>query len=166
MLSSQKKFGFILSVCLILICATSPVGWLNNNKEQLLTTANAAENPIQFQGDTNQQLRAFLQERYEILKAVAGMLNQQYSTGQAGILEIRNAIIDMLHAEADLRSTNAERIKVYEKLVIILQEQDKILAVGVNEGKVDQMDFLKARATTLQAQIQLEKLKLSTNTPQ
>jgi len=166
MLSSRKRFGFILSVCLILICSTSPVGWFNNNKEQLLTPANAAENPIQFQGETNQQLRALLQERYEILRAVAGMLNQQYSTGKVGILEIRNAIIDMLHAEADLRSTNAERIKVYEKLVRILQEQDKTLAAAVNDDKVDHMDFLKARATTLQAEIQLEKLKLSTNTPQ
>jgi hypothetical protein len=166
MFSSRKRFGFILSVCLILICVTSPVGWFNSNKEQLPTTANAAENPIQFQGDTNQQLRALLQERYEILRAVAGMLNQQYSTGQVGILEIRNAIIDMLHAEADLRSTNTERIKVYEKLVTILQEQDKTLAVAVNAGKVNQMDFLRARAATLQAQIQLEKLRLAQQTPQ
>jgi hypothetical protein len=166
MFSSQKRFGCILSVCLILICVTLPVGLFNTNKVQLPNTADAAEKPIQFQGNANGQLKALLQERYEILRAVAGMLNQQYSTGKVGILEIRNAIIDMLHAEADLRSTNAERIKVYEKLVRILREQDKTLAAAVNDDKVDHMDFLKARATTLQAEIQLEKLKLSTNTPQ
>jgi len=72
----------------------------------------------------------------------------------------------MLHAEADLRSTNAERIKVYEKLVTILQEQDKSLAKEVNAGRVNQMDFLKARVATLQAEIQLEKLRLPQQTPQ
>ena len=166
MSSNQKRFGCILSAGLILICMTSPVGWLNINKAQLPTSAYAAEHPIQFQGDTNVQLRALLQERYEVLRAVAGLLNQQYSTGQVGILEIRNAIIDMLHAEADLRSTNAERIKVYEKLVTILQEQDKSLAKEVNAGRVNQMDFLKARVATLQAEIQLEKLRLPQQTPQ
>jgi hypothetical protein len=145
---------------------TSPAGWINGNKAQLPATTYAAENPIQFQGAQNEQLRALLQERYEVLRAIAGMLNQQYSTGQVGILEIRDAIIDMLHAEADLRTTNAERIKVYEKLVMILQEQDKTLAVAVNAGRVDQMDFLKARATTLQVQIQLEKLKMPKQTLQ
>lgn len=166
MLSTQKKGGCILSAGLILICMTSPVGWFNGNKAQLPTTTYAAENPIQFQGGQNEQLRTLLQERYEILRAVAGLLNQQYSTGQVGILEIRDAIIDMLHAEADLHSTKAERIKVYEKLVKILQEQDKTLAVAVNAGKVNQMDFLRARAATLQAQIQLEKLRLPKETSQ
>ncbi len=166
MLSNQKRFGCILLAGLILICMTSPTSWFDGNKAQVPTTAYAAENPIQFQGAQNEQLRTLLQERYEVLKALAGLLNQQYSTGQVGILEIRDAIIDMLHAEADLRSTNAERIKVFEKLVTILQEQDKTLAVAVNASKVDQMDFLKARATTLQAQIQLEKLKIPKETPQ
>jgi hypothetical protein len=166
MFSTQKKIGCILSAGLILICMTSPVAWLNVNKTQLPPSAYAAENPIQFQGQTNQLLRALLQERYEILRAVAGLINQQYSTGQIGIMEIRDAIIDMLHAEADLYSTGSERIKVYQKLVKILQEQDKTLAAAVNEGKVNQMDFLKARATTLQAEIQLEKLKLPQDTPQ
>ncbi|MCP4261940.1 MAG: hypothetical protein GY774_31225 [Planctomycetes bacterium] len=166
MLSNQKKFGCILSAGLILICLTTPIGWLNGNNAQLLTTAHAAENAIQFQGDTNEQLQTLLQERYEVLRAVAGLLNQQYSTGKVGILEIRDAIIDMLHAEADLRSTNSEKIKIYQKLVTILQEQDKALAIEVNADKVNQMDFLKARVTTLEAEIQLEKLKLPTSIPQ
>jgi hypothetical protein len=166
MLSTQKRFGCILLAGLILICMTSPVGWLNVNKAQLLNTTYAAEHPIQFQGGQNGQLRALLQERYEVLRAVAGLLNQQYSAGRVGILEIRDAIIDMLHAEADLRSTNSERIKVYEKLVTILQEQDKSLAVAVNAGKVNQMDFLKARVATLEAEIHLEKLRSSQETTQ
>jgi hypothetical protein len=165
MSSTQKRFCCLISAGLILICLNSPSQWLQGNKAQLLTTAHAAEHPIQFQGETNQQLRALLQERYDVLRAVAGLLNQQYSAGQAGILEIRDAIIAMLHAEADLCSTNAERIKVYQKLVTILQEQDKSLAREVSSGKVNQMHFLKARVATLEAQIQLEKLKLSQETP-
>ncbi len=166
MSSTQKRFCCLIAAGLFLICLNSPNRWLHGNKAQLLTTAHAAEHPIQFQGDTNVQLRALLQERYEVLRAVAGLLNQQYSAGRVGILDIRDAIIEMLHAEADLRSTSSERIKVYEKLVSILQEQDKSLAVAVNAGKVNQMDFLKARVATLEAQIQLEKLRLTQETPQ
>lgn len=159
MSSTQKRLRCLISAGLILICLTSPNRWLHSKKTQFLTATRAAEHPIQFQGGSNEQLRALLQERYEILKATADLLNQQYSSGKAGILDIRNTIIDMFHAEADLYSTNSERMKVYEKLVIILQQQDKALAVAFNAGKVTQIEFLKARDATLQAQIQLEKLK-------
>jgi len=166
MLSTSNKLGCILSAGLILICITTPIGWLNGNNAQFLTTTHAAENAIQFQGDTNEQLRALLQERYEVLRAVAGLLNQQYSAGRVGILEIRDAIIKMFNAEAELRPTNSEKIKVYEKLVKILQEQDMSLAKEVNTGKVNQMDFLKSRVATLEVQIQLEKLRPPKGTPQ
>jgi hypothetical protein len=81
-------------------------------------------------------------------------------------LEIRDVIIDLLEAEAALKSTNQERILVYKKLVIILQQQDKTLATAVNSGKVSQVDFMKARAATLKMQIKLEKLKSSQQTAQ
>jgi len=84
----------------------------------------------------------------------------RYSAGRVGILEIRDAIIEMFHAEAEMSSTKTERIMVYEKLVKILQEQDKPLAEAVNAGRVTQMEFLRARASTLQAEIDLEKLRL------
>ena len=160
MKSTQKRICCLISAGLLLICLTSPNGWLHGNNAQILAAARGAEHPIQFQGGPNEQLRKFQQERYDVLRAVAGLLNQQYSAGQVGILEIRDAIIDMLHAEADLCSTNAERIKIYEKLVTILLEQDKPLAKAVNAGRVTQMEFLRARASTLQAEIELEKLRL------
>lgn len=166
MSSNQKRIRCILSAALILTCMTSQNRWLSDNKAQLLNTANAAQSPIQFQSNQNLQLQKLLQERYEVLKAIAGLLNQQYSTGQVGILEIRDIIIEMLEAEAALKSTNQERILVYEKLVIILQQQDKTLAAALNSGNIDQIDFMKARAATLQVQIKLEKLKLSQQTPQ
>ncbi len=160
MSSTQKRICCLISVGLLLICLTSPNGWLHGNNAQILTAARGAEHPIQFQGVPNEQLRKLLQERYAVLRAAVGLLNQQYSAGRVGILEIRDAIIEMFHAEADLSSNNAERIKVYEKLVSILQQQDQPLAEAVNAGRITQMEFLRARASTLQAQIQLEKLKL------
>ena len=166
MSSTQKRFFCLIITSLLIICLTSSNRCLNTNKAQLLTTAYAAEHPIPFQGETNEQLRALLQERYEVLRAVAGLLNQQYSAGRIGILEIRDAIIEMFNAEAELRPTNSEKIKVYEKLVKILQEQDMSLAKEVNTGKVNQMDFLKSRLATLEVQIQLEKLRPSQGTPQ
>ena len=160
MTSTQKRISCLISAGLILICLTSSNGWLHGNNAQLLTAARGAEHPIQFQGGPNEHLRKLLQERYDVLSVLAGQLNQQYSAGRVGILEIRDAIIDMLHAEAEMSSTNTERIKVYEKLVRILQEQDKSLAEVVNAGRVTQMEFLRSRASTLQAEIQLEKLRL------
>ena len=160
MTSTQKRICWLISACLLLICLTSPNGWLHGKNAQILTVARGAEHPIQFQGVPNEQLRKLLQERYAVLRAAVGLLNQQYSAGRVGILEIRDAIIEMFHAEADLSSTNTERIKVYEKLVTLLQEQDKSLAEVVNAGRVTQMEFLRARASTLQAEIDLEKLRL------
>jgi outer membrane protein TolC len=160
MTSTQKRICCLISAGLLLICLISPNEWLCGNKAQLLTTARGAEHPIQFQGGPNEHLRKLLQERYDVLRAAVGLLNQQYSAGRVGILEIRDAIIEMLHAEAEMSSTNTERIKVYEKLVTILQEQDKSLAKEVNAGRVTQMEFLRARASTLQAEIDLEKLRL------
>lgn len=160
MSSTQKRICCLISAGLLVICLISPSGWFHVSKAQLLTAARGAEHPIQFQGGPNEQLRKLLQERYEVLRAAVGLLNQQYSAGRVGILEIRDAIIEMLHAEAEMSSTKTERIKVYEKLVTILQEQDKPLAEAVNAGRVTQMEFLRARASTLQAEIQLEKLRL------
>jgi len=160
MTSTQKRICWLISAGLLLICLTSQNRWLHGNNAQILTAARGAEHPIQFQGAPNEQLRKLLQERYAVLRAAVGLLNQQYGAGQVGILEIRDAIIELLHAEADLFSTNTERIKVYEKLVTILQEQDKPLAEAVNAGRVTQMEFLRARVATLQAEIDLEKLKL------
>jgi outer membrane protein TolC len=160
MTSTQKRISYLISAGLLLICLTSPNRWFHGNKAQLLTAAHGAEHPIQFQGGPNEQLRKLLQERYDVLRAAVGLLNQQYGAGRVGILEIRDAIIEMFHAEAEMSSSNTERIKVYEKLVTILQEQDKPLAEAVNAGRVTQMEFLRARASTLQAEIQLEKLRL------
>lgn len=160
MSSTQKRICCLISASLLVICLTSSSGWLHGNNAQLLTAARGAEHPIQFQGGPNEQLRKLLQERYDVIRLLTGQLNQQYGAGQVGILEIRDAIIDMLHAEADLSSTNTERIKVYEKLVSILHEQDKSLAAAVNAGQITQMEFLKARVATLQARIDLEKLRL------
>jgi hypothetical protein len=166
MSSIRRRFYCLLSVGLLLICLTSQNGWFNGDKARLSNTAYAAQNPIQFQSSQNTQLQKLLQERYQVLRAAAGLLNQQYSEGKVGILEIRDAVIDMLHAEADLYSASSEKIRVYEKLVKILQQQDKSLAEAVNTGRISQMDFLRARAATLKAEIQLEKLKLSEGTPQ
>jgi outer membrane protein TolC len=160
MTSTQKRISCLISAGLLLLCLTSPNGGLHGNNAQILTAARGAEHPIQFQGGPNEQLRKLLQERYDILRAAVGLLNQQYGAGRVGILEIRDAIIEMFHAEAEMSSTKTERIMVYEKLVKILQQQDKPLAEAVNAGRVTQMEFLRARASTLQAEIQLEKLKL------
>ena len=166
MTSTQKRICWLISAGLLLICLTPQNQWLHGNKAQILAAARGAEHPIQFQGGPNEQLRKLLQERYEVLRVAVGLLNQQYGAGRVGILEIRDAIIEMFHAEAEMSSTNTERIKVYEKLVTILQQQDKPLAEAVNAGRVTQMEFLRARASTLQAEIDLEKLRLPQDTPQ
>jgi hypothetical protein len=160
MTSTKKRINCLISAGLLLLCLTTPNRWLHGNKAQILTTARGAEHPIQFQGGPNEQLPKLLKERYDILRAAAGLLNQQYGAGRVGILEIRDAIIEMLHAEAEMASTNTERIMVHEKLVKILLEQDKSLAAAVNAKQITQMDFLRARASTLQARIDLEKLRI------
>jgi len=161
MLLSKRKICCILSISLLLVCLALLSGWLRGNEAQFITLAQAAEGQNQLRAGSNEKIRELLKERYNVLKAIVEDMNRLLDYGQhPGITELRDATVAMFNAEADLCTTGSGRIKVYEKLVLILQQQDQSLAEAVNSGRITQMEFLKARASTLQAQIQLEKLRL------
>jgi len=153
-----------VSIGLLLICLASVSGWLRGDEALLLTIADAAERQNQLQTGSNEKLRELLIERYDVLKTLAENLNQQLSQGRAEISEVRNATIAMFYAEADLCATDSERVKVYEKLVATLREQEESTARWVDAGRLPRMEVLRAKAARLEAQIGLEKQRLAQET--
>jgi len=161
---SQQKAWCLVSIVLLLICLASVSGLFLGSGAQLPTIAHAAERQNQLQTGSNEKLRALLMERYDVLKTLAENLNQQLGQGRAGISEVRNATIAMFYAEADLCATDSERVKVYEKVVATLREQEESTARQVDAGWLPRIEVLRAKAARLEAQIGLEKQKLAQET--
>ena len=63
-------------------------------------------------------------------------------------------------SEAELCSTSAERIKVYAKMVDLLQTHVTWMARRQAAGRAGPMDVDKAKVATLDAKIELEKLRV------
>jgi outer membrane protein TolC len=106
------------------------------------------------------KLRKLLTERLNCLKNLQEALRRQYQLGLTKISELLGATIEMFHAEADLCSTKANRLKVYEKLVTALKDQEELMQRRVDVGLETFRELSMARDATLKTQIDLERLRL------
>jgi hypothetical protein len=112
-----------------------------------------------------ERLRALLTERYELLKKDVANLQTSVEFGGADIFELSDAMTAMYHAEADLCKTDAERIKVYERLVETMKTHEKAAVWRADAGRMPESDLAKARLAIINAQIDLERLRLSQHLP-
>lgn len=158
---SKRKTYLLVFISLLLICLAVLSGWFGAYRTQLLATAIAAEGQEQAQAGSEEKLRALLLERYDILKDIVESDKKLLELGRGDIKALKNATVTMFHAEADLCSTNAERIKVYEKLVAALREYEALVGRRAAAGQVNDMAVLQAKVSRLDAQIKLEKLRLA-----
>jgi hypothetical protein len=138
-----------------------PQGRYRSDRAWLLASSHAEERRNKAQTGSSERLRELLEQRYEILKAVVEQQNRLLSLGRISIGEVRAATVAMLHAEADLCATDTERIKIHEKLVTTLREQEDLLARDSAAGRKALHEVVKAKLARLEAQIDLEKLKLA-----
>jgi hypothetical protein len=114
---------------------------------------------------SEERLRALLIERYEIRKKAVASLQKFVDSGRAGIFELSDAMTALYHAEADLCTTDAARIKVHEKLVETLKTHEGLAVRRADAGRMHEWEVERARATTLDAQIDLERLRLAQRLP-
>jgi hypothetical protein len=114
---------------------------------------------------SEERLRALLTERYDILKQRVASVQVFLEHGRADLTELGAAMTDMYHAEADLCTTDAERIKVYEKLVDTLKTHEEWAARREATGRIGEGLRAKARVATINAQIDLERLRLGQHLP-
>jgi outer membrane protein TolC len=66
----------------------------------------------------------------------------------------------MYRAQADLRTTAAERVELYEKLVEALATQEKLLERQAESGRTTEVQVAQGKLVTLNARIDLERLRL------
>lgn len=114
---------------------------------------------------SEERLRALLTQRYDILKRGAANLQKFIDSGRADIREMSAMMTALYHAEADLCTTRADRIKVHEKLVETLETHEELAARRADAGRMTEWELDKVRTTTLDARIDLERLRLSQNLP-
>ena len=114
---------------------------------------------------SQERLRALLVERHDILKRGVANLQEFVESGRADICELSTAVTAMHWAEADLCRTDAARIKVYEKLVDTLKTHEGLAVRQADAGRISNWQLDKARVVTLDAQIDLERLRLGQRSP-
>jgi hypothetical protein len=121
----------------------------------------AGERQKKAQTQSSDKLRELLEERYEILKTFVETQKQLVKIGQGSVRKIAEATAAMLRAEADLCSTYPERIEIHERIVTILRENEDALAREAKAGYASPEAVAKVKLARLEAQIELEKMKLA-----
>ena len=157
---SKRKTYRLLFISLLLICLAVLSGWFGAYRAQLLAATRASEGQELSQAGSGEKLRSLLLERYDILKDIVESDWKLLELGRGDIKALKNATVAMFHAEADLCSSDAERIKVYEKLVAALREYEAWAERRAAAGR-DEADVLQVKVARLDAQIKLEKIRIA-----
>ena len=114
----------------------------------------------------DERLRGLLTQRYEILQQMVKSAQLQMESGRIEVLTFQKLTDAMYRAQADLGTTTAERVKVYEKLVEVVAAQEKLIERQVEAGRVLQFQVAQGKLVTLNALIDLERLRLGQATSQ
>jgi len=109
---------------------------------------------------SEERLRELLTERYDMLKQMYASFQAQLESGRVDYVEWRRATFALHHAEAELCTTDAARIKVYEKLVQAIQTQEDLAVRRANAGQIPKSELAETRVATLEAKIDLERTRL------
>ncbi len=139
----------VFSVCVLVLAGSCTYG-----------LARAAGAGASKSSGPNERLRELMTQRYEILQRA--MKNSQLML-ERGLLDfpaLRNLTLALYHAQADLCTTDADRVAVYEKLVEALGGQEKLLERQAASGRVPEVQVDEGRVATLNARIDLERLRL------
>jgi outer membrane protein TolC len=110
---------------------------------------------------SNERLRELTTERYEILKKILESLDKSFDTGRTPLPEWRDAKVALYMAKADLSSNVAEQIEVYEEIVDFLRSAEQLARRQADSGRLSEADVGRARLATIDAEIALERLRLS-----
>lgn len=113
------------------------------------------------QAGSRERLHGLLAERHRLCKDIVESLEPFVNAGRVDIAELRDATIAMHRAEADLCATVGERIQVYEKMVDVLRRHERHAANRADAGRISEAEVIEAKVATVEAQIELERLRLA-----
>ncbi len=114
----------------------------------------------------DERLRGLLTQRYEILQQMVKSEQLQMESGRIDVLTFQNLTDALYRAQADLCTTAAECVKVYEKRVEALAAQEKLIERQAEAGRATQVQVAQGKLATLNARIDLERLRLGQATSQ
>jgi hypothetical protein len=109
---------------------------------------------------SNERLRDLMTQRYEVLKGVVKHSELMLENGRVDLLTHQKLTVALYRAQADLCTTPADRVKVHEKLVEVLISHEKTLERQALAGRLTEVQVAEGKLVTLNAQIDLEKLRL------
>jgi hypothetical protein len=110
--------------------------------------------------NANERLRELTTQRYEILQRALKNTQLLLDSGRVDFADLRHLTIALYRAQADLCLTDTDRAQVYEKLVDALDAQEKSLERQSASGRATEVQVDEGRIATLNARIDLERLRL------
>jgi hypothetical protein len=109
---------------------------------------------------SNERLRELLTQRYEILQHAVKDSELTLKSGEVDVPTLRHLTIALFRAQADLCTTDADRVQVYEKFVEAMSVQEKLLEGQFARGLISEIRVDEGKVATLNARIDLERLRL------
>lgn len=111
------------------------------------------------------RLHELLTQRYELLKIAVQNSELMLQNGRVDMLTHRRLLDALYRAQADLCTTPAERVQVYEKLVEALSANERLAEKQANAGRLSTSEVTQVKLAALNAQIDLERLRLGQSAP-
>jgi hypothetical protein len=115
---------------------------------------------------SNARLRELMTQRYELLQVSVKNFELWLASGRVDIPTHQKLLDALYRAQADLGTTAADRIKAYEQLVEALTTQEKLAERQAEAGRLGGVEVAQVKLMTLNAQIDLERLRLGQSTLQ
>ena len=112
------------------------------------------------------ELQEFLTERKRLLNRIVDSMKIFLESGRVGYDEYRDANVALLRAEMDLCKTRDDCLKILVKIIQFHTECEAWMARRAAEGRATEMDVNRAKAATLEAQIELAREKLKGQSPE
>jgi hypothetical protein len=106
------------------------------------------------------RLRELMTQRYELLQTMVKDSERRLENGRTDLLSHMILMTTLYGAEADLSTTITNRVKVHEMLVEALTPLLKDLQQLVAAGRLLRGDADKGKLVLLDAQVDLERLRL------
>jgi len=102
-------------------------------------------------------LLEMMQQRALLLQEAVDLAVIRYRQGESRYDVVLSLQRDLLDAELQLATNREQRIAVYRRLVDNMTTAEKVARQLYEAKEVSQIDYLRAKAARLQAQIDLEK---------
>jgi outer membrane protein TolC len=105
------------------------------------------------------KVKELRKERIAVLKELAEALEALYTSARVPIAEVLEARQLLTEAEVEAAKTEAERVEIYKRLVLVLKRYESIADAQRRAGRATRASVLKAKAMRLEAEIHLEQAK-------